>query len=383
MSRHWAFRLALLGVAALLGSCGGDAPPAQVTPEVIIAQPLVREIADWEDYAGRFEAMEMVEVRPRVSGLLQAVHFKDGQHVRQGQLLFAIDQRPFAAQLARAKAGIQRAEAALTNAGEERKRAEALIDRGFISRSQVDSRVANERQAAADLAEAKAIEQAAALDLSFTRITAPVSGRASYRRLAAGNLVSAEQSMLTTIVTQDPIRFVFDAPEAAFLKFRRGGSGGGSVQIRLEDETEYKWTGELEMLDNALDQGSGTIRGQAIVRNGSGLLTPGMFGRMRWISSSPMRAMLIPDEAILIDQTRPIVYVVGKDNLIEQRIVERGKLVDGLRVVRAGIEPGEKIVISGMQRARPGLKVAPKNGKIEQFPAGVTRGNSPALGGAQ
>jgi RND family efflux transporter MFP subunit len=378
--RSW---FALAFAALTLAACSEQAPPVPPAPDVIVSPPLQQEITDWDDYAGRFEAVDAVDVRPRVSGLLQSVHFRDGQAVSRGQLLFVIDPRPFAARLAQARAGIQRAEAVLANATGEQKRATALIGSGFISQSLADTRLANQRQAAAELAQARAAADQAALDLSFTRITAPVSGRASFRRLAAGNLVTAEQSLLTTIMTQNPIRFIFDAPEAAFLKFRRAEGSGGAVHIRLEDETEYKWTGQLEMLDNTLDRGSGTIRGQALVPNPTGLLTPGMFGRMRWMSSTPSRALLVPDEAILIDQTRPIVYVVGKDDVITQKIVERGKLIDGLRVIRSGIAPGDRVVISGMQRARQGLKVAPKPGKIEQFPAGVTRGTSPELGGAR
>jgi len=374
--RPWTAALAL----AALAGCGAKAPPPPPTPEVLVAQPLSRQVTDWDDYAGRFEAVDAVDVRPRVSGLLQSVHFRDGQPVSRGQLLFVIDPRPFAARLAQARAGVQRAEAVLANASAEYKRATALIGSGFISQSLADTRLATQRQAAAELAQARAAADAAALDLSFTRITAPVSGRASFRRLAPGNLVSAEQSLLTTIMTQDPIRFVFDAPEAAFLKYRRANGAAGAVHIRLEDETEFKWTGQLEMLDNALDQGSGTIRGQALVRNPTGLLTPGMFGRMRWMAAAAHPALLVPDEAILIDQTRPVVYTVGKDDLVEQKVVERGNLVDGLRVVRAGLQPGDKVIVSGMQRARQGLKVAPKPGKIEAFPSGVTRGTSPALG---
>lgn len=376
-------RLIAALILATLAGCSPKAPPPPPTPEVLVARPLSRQITDWEDYSGRFEAVDAVDVRPRVSGLLQSVHFRDGQSVSRGQLLFVIDQRPFAARLAQARAGVQRAEAVLANAEAEQKRANALIGSGFISQSVADTRLANQRQAAAELAQARAAADSAALDLSFTRITAPVSGRVSYRRLAPGNLVSAEQSLLTTIMTQDPIRFVFDAPEAAFLKYRRTNGGAGAVHIRLEDETEFKWTGELETLDNAIDRGSGTIRGQALVRNPTGLLTPGMFGRMRWMAASAHQALLVPDEAILIDQTRPVVYVVGKDGTVEQKIVDRGNLVDGLRVIRSGLLPTDKVIVSGMQRARQGLKVSARPGKIAAFPAGVTRGIAPALGQRQ
>lgn len=375
--------IATTTIAAALAGCAETAPPPPPTPEVIVAAPLQRDVTDWADYSGRFEAVNAVDVRPRVSGLLQSVNFRDGQHVSRGQTLFVIDPRPFAARLAQARAGVQRAEAALANASGEYKRATALIGDGFISQSLADTRLANQRQAAAELAQARASADSASLDLSFTRITAPVSGRVSYRRLAPGNLVSAEQSLLTTIMTENPIRFIFDAPEAALLKVRRAQTSGGTVHIRLEDETDYKWTGQIETLDNAIDQGSGTIRGQALVQNPTGLLTPGMFGRMRWLAPTAQRALMVPDEAILIDQTRTVIYVVGKEDMVEQRVIERGNIIDGLRVIRSGIAPGDRVIISGMQRARPGLKVAAKPGKIEAFPAGVTRGVSPALGAAR
>ncbi|WP_264612140.1 efflux RND transporter periplasmic adaptor subunit [Sphingobium sp. B11D3B] len=348
-----------------LAACSEKAPPPPPTPQVIIAKPFSRNVADWVDYAGRFEAVDAIDVRPRVSGLLQSVHFKDGQSVTRGQLLFTLDQRPFAARLAQARAGVARAQAALARTSADYKRATALIGDGFISQSLVDTRLADWEQAAAELANARAVAQAASLDLSFTRITAPASGRASYRRLAAGNLVSAEQTLLTTIMTQNPMRFVFDAPERAFLQFRRARESGAVVRIRLEDETEFNWAGQIEMLDNALDRSSGTIRGQALVQNPTGLLTPGMFGRMRWTLGAPTPALLVPEKAIIVDQTRPTVFVVGKDGLIAQRIVELGNIADGLRVIRSGLAPGEQVVIAGMQRARVGQKVVAKLGKIE------------------
>ncbi|WP_264586497.1 MULTISPECIES: efflux RND transporter periplasmic adaptor subunit [unclassified Sphingobium] len=348
-----------------LAACSEKAPPPPPTPQVIIAKPFSRNVADWVDYAGRFEAVDAIDVRPRVSGLLQSVHFKDGQSVTRGQLLFTLDQRPFAARLAQARAGVARAQAALARTSADYKRATALIGDGFISQSLVDTRLADWEQAAAELANARAVAQAASLDLSFTRITAPASGRASYRRLAAGNLVSAEQTLLTTIMTQNPMRFVFDAPERAFLQFRRARESGAVVRIRLEDETEFNWAGQIEMLDNALDRSSGTIRGQALVQNPTGLLTPGMFGRMRWTLGAPSPALLVPEKAIIVDQTRPTVFVVGKDGLIAQRIVELGNIADGLRVIRSGLAPGEQVVIAGMQRARVGQKVVAKLGKIE------------------
>lgn len=374
-------RLAMRALALMatgLAGCSDPAPPPPPTPQVVVAQAVTRNVTDWVEYAGRFEAVDAIEVRPRVSGLLQSVHFKDGQLVTRGQLLFVIDPRPHAAKLAQARAGVQRAEAAAANASAEYKRATALVGEGFISQSLVETRLADQQRAAADLAQARAVSDEAALNLSFTRITAPTSGRASYRRLAPGNLVSAEQTLLTTIMTQNPIRFVFDAPEAAFLQFRRAPDGAGTIQIRLEDEADFNWSGQIEMLDNALDRGSGTIRGQARVANPTGLLTPGMFGRMRWNMSAPAPALLIPDSAIIIDQTRPSAFVVGKDGVIEQRNLELGNLVGDLRVIRKGLGPEDRVVIAGMQRARAGLKVTAKRGRIATEPDGNAPDEKPA-----
>lgn len=343
---------------------------------VVVAPPLQQRVTEWDDYAGRFEAVEAVEVRPRVSGLLNSIHFSDGEMVRRGQTLFTIDARPFAARLAQARAQVARAEATLANAQSELKRARALLSSRFVSEATAETRLAAEREAAAELAAARAAADAAALELSFTRVVAPVSGRVSYHRLAAGNLVTAETSLLTTIMGVDPIRFVFDAPEAALLKHRRSAPGGSAdpVEIRLQDETDYRWKGRIEAIDNAFDVGSGTIRGQATVRNPAGFLVPGMFGQMRWLAPQPVEALLVPDEAVVTDQTQQVVYVVGKDGTVSQKPIEPGRLIGNLRVVRSGISPEDRIVISGVQRARPGRKVETKPGRIAPASASAAPG---------
>jgi RND family efflux transporter MFP subunit len=356
--------------------CVKKPAPADPPPTVVVAPPLERKVFDWDDYSGRFEAVDEVEIRPRVSGLLESARFTDGQMVRKGQLLFVIDPRPYAAALAQAKAQTARAQAAQANAETELKRAQMLLTSRNISQSLADSRLAAQQQADADLAAAKANEEAAALNLSFTRVTAPLSGRISYRRLAPGSLVTAQTSLLTTIVTQDPIRFVFDAPEAAFLKYQRERNRARSslVKIRLQDETDYRWTGRLDFLDNAIDRGSGTIRGRAEVANPTGILTPGLFGQMRLMASDPVDALLAPDTAIVTDQTRQVVYVVDASGMVSQRPVEPGRLIDGLRVIRAGLSPTDRVIISGVQRARPGRKVTVRLGAVTPFPSGVSVG---------
>ena len=380
MGRTWR-AAACVGLTLLAVGCGKKAPPPDPLPVVVVGPPLQRQITDWDDYSGRFEAVDAVEVRPRVSGLLDSVGFTDGQMVRKGQVLFVIDPRPYAAALAQAKAQTARARATLANAEAELKRAQALITRLAISASLADAREAAQLQAAADLASAQANEDAAALNLAFTKVTAPISGRISYRRLAAGNMVAAQTSLLTTIMTQDPIRFVFDAPESAFLKYQRqvGRAQADQVQIRLQDESDYRWKGRIDFLDNAIDAGSGTIRGRAVVANPSGVLTPGLFGQMRLMAPHATGALLVPDVAVVTDQTRQVVYVVGQGGMVAQRPIQAGRLIDGLRVIRAGLDPTDRVVISGVQRARPGRKVDAKPGTVTAFPSGVSLGETGRL----
>jgi RND family efflux transporter MFP subunit len=367
---------------ALLAACSREAPPPDPPPTVKVATPIVREVTDWDDYAGRFEAVDAVEVRPRVSGMLEAVHFRDGQTVRKGQLLFTIDPRPIAAELAQSQAQLARARAALANAEAAYKRGKTLSENKLISDADLELLAAAHLQAAADVEAAEANVRASSLNLEFTRVVAPLDGHISRHRLAPGNLVQAGATLLTTIVTLDPIRFVFDAPESALLKYKRqqaGSPGRNAVDIRLQDEKDYRWKGHIEFIDNALDQGSGTIRARALVANPDGFLTPGMFGHMRRFESQPITAMLIPDESIVNDQTRQVAYVVGEDDLVQQRTIEMGRLIEGMRVIRAGLSPEDRVIVSGVQRARPGRKVAPEVTQMTAFPSGVSRGEDGRL----
>lgn len=369
--------IALLGTA-----CSDPAPPVQAPPTVVVASPLAQRVADWDDYSGRFEAVETVDVRPRVSGAIESVHFRDGEQVKKGQLLFVIDARPYSAALARAKAAVAGARAALANADAEQKRAQSLVATQLISASQAELRAAAQLQAAASLAAAEAELSTHELNLSFTRVTAPISGRASFRRLAAGNIVAADTTQLTTIVSENPIRFLFDAPESALLKYRREGGAGGRdsrVEIRLQDETEYRWKGRVDFVDNALDRSSGTIRGRAVVDNPDGFISPGMFGQMRLFAAAPFDALVLPDEAIVTDQTRQVVYTVDAENTVIQKVVTPGRLIDGLRVIRAGLTAADRVIISGVQRARAGRKVTVTEGSVTAFPSGVSRGETSKL----
>ena len=367
-------------MATLLGACSRPAAPPPTLPAVVAAHPLKQTVTDWDDYSGRFEAVDSVEVRPRVAGAIQAVHFQDGQQVSQGRLLFEIDPRPFQAQVAKARADLAGAKAVLANADAELRRAEMLVKDKLVSQAQADLRAAAQLQAAASLAAAEASLTAAELNLSYTRIQAPISGRVSWRRLAPGNLVSADNTVLTTIVSENPIRFVFDAPEAALLKYRRAGKQQAStVDIRLQDETEYRWKGRVDFLDNALDRSSGTIRARATVPNPDGFLSPGMFGHLRLYGAKPFEALMVPDEAVVTDQTRQVVYVIGPDDQIQQKVVQPGRLLAGLRVIREGLSMEDRVVISGVQRARPGRTVAVTPGTVTAFPSGVSLGETSTL----
>jgi RND family efflux transporter MFP subunit len=350
------------------------APPA---PTVTVASPLVRQVAEWDEYSGRFEASRSVEVRPRVSGAIVGVHFTDGSVVREGQLLFTIDRRPFSAALAEARAAAQGASSDLALARADLDRALRLVDVGAVSRSDIDRLRARVQAAEASLAAASARIQSRALDVGFTQVRAPIGGRISDRRIDAGNLVQGgagggEGTLLTTINAVDPIHFTFDASEALFLKARRArenGAAPSAVEIRLQDETDYRWRGRLDFTDNGLDTRSGTIRLRAVVRNNGQFLTPGMFGNMRLASRGTASALLVPDAAVQTDQARKVVPVVGPDGSVTPRPVVLGPVVDGLRVVRSGLDAKDRVVISGGQLAMPGTKVQVRRGVIEPLAA--------------
>ena len=374
--------LGLCVVLAQMGGCTRTAPPSEAAPIVLVSVPLRQQVTDWDEYVGRFEAVDSVDVRPRVSGLLDSVHFHDGQMVTKDQLLFVIDPRPIAAQLEQSRAQLARARATLVNAESQLRRGRSLIASHTISEADFETLSAGQQQAGSDVAAAQANVDANALNLGFTRVVAPLAGQISYRRLAPGNLVTAETTVLTTIVTLNPIRFVFDAPEAALLRYKRDSShslSGNRIDIRLQDETEYRWQGHIEFLDNALDNGSGTIRGRALVENPAGFLTPGMFGHMRLFAEHATEAMLIPDQAVVNDQTRQIAYVVAADGTVGQRTLEVGQLINGMREIRAGLAPTERVIIEGVQRAHPGRKVDARAAPMSAFPSGISLGENGQL----
>jgi len=373
--------LAWLPLIALVAACGAKqdgaapppgtpgGPPAQVT----VAVPLIKPIVDWDEYTGRFEAVETSEVRPRVSGVIKSVAFRDGEFARAGDLLFVIDPRPFEAVVAQARAETQRLRAAATVARTSFARTRTLLALNAVSKEEFEQAQGAQLQAEAAVAASEANVRAKALDVEFARVRAPISGRMSDRRLDVGNFVTAGQTVLTTVVKLDPIYFGFDGSEAVYLKYQRANRAGtrpssrlaaNPVEIRLGDEADYRWRGKMDFVDNAIIQGTGTIRGRAVVRNPDGFLTPGLFGHMRLLGSGAYDGMLIPEDAIVTDQTRKVALVVGPDNKVAQRVVELGPLVDGLRVVRSGLKRTDRVVISGVQRGRPGTLVKVRVGRI-------------------
>jgi RND family efflux transporter MFP subunit len=363
------FSGAVAVVSIALSACSGgaesQAPPPP--PEVTVATPLVREILDWDDYVGRFEAIEDVEVKPRVSGYLTAIHYRDGQYVRQGQNLFSIDARPARAQLDQARAQLARAEAQAVNARTELARSRTLAAQKAASVEEVEQRQAALRSAVADVAAARANVRARQLDVGFTNVVAPISGQVSERRVTRGNAVTADQTVLTTIVSTNPIHFGFDGSEALLLRYQRQAGGvrlGAPVRIRLQDEAQYIHAGRLDFIDNSLRSGSGTIHARAIVPNPDGLLKPGMMGRLRLAATAPYNALLVPDTAIVTDAARRVVYTVDRQGNVAVRPVELGPLTGSLRVIRSGLSPQDRVVIGGLQRAMPGQKVKPRQGRI-------------------
>lgn len=356
-----------LFVSLFLAACSGGqeqgGPPAL---PVTVAEPLVREVTEWDDYVGRFEAVDSVEVRPRASGYLQRAHFTDGQYVRAGQLLFTIDARPSQAALDQARAQLARAQATLANARTELARSETLVAAQAASQEEVEQRRAAVRAGEADAAAAHAAIRAAGLNVGFTRVTAPISGRVSQRLVDPGNSVTADQTILTTIVSTNPMHFSFQGSEASLLEYERRGDTlqGSPVRIRLQGDADYARNGRIDFVDNALASGSGTITVRAVVQNPDGKLRPGLFGHLQLAASAARPAVMLPDTAIVTDGARRVVYVIGPKDVVQARPVELGPVVGGLRVIRAGITAKDRIIVNGIQRAMPGQPAKVETGRI-------------------
>ncbi|SHJ25218.1 RND family efflux transporter, MFP subunit [Roseomonas rosea] len=334
-------------------------------PTVTVAEPLRRNITEWEEHVARLEPSARVELRPRVSGQVEKVHFRDGQVVRAGDLLFTIDRQPFDIAVESARAEVTRAEARLELARQEIDRTSSLVRDRYAPQAQLDTRRAAQRDAEAGLADARAKLRQAELERSWTEVRAPQSGRVSDRRVDAGNLVQASTTLLTTILALDPIYASFDMSEADFLRLsRRGGSRPGSearggedtVRLRLADEAEWNRQGRLDFLDTALDARSGTIRARATLPNADLFLTPGTFARLR-LRAGEGEVLMVPDAAIAADQAARVVMTVTADGTVVAKPVALGPVVDGLRVVRGGLSPEDQVIVAGLHLARPGTRV--------------------------
>jgi RND family efflux transporter MFP subunit len=366
----------VLALLFFINGCRSAAPTAAPPPKVTVSTPIVREIIEWDEYTGRMESTESVEVRARVNGYLQSIHFKDGQIVKKGDLLFVIDPRPYQAEVDRVTAELQLAQARLELAKSDYARAQKLLEFRAISQEEADTRAATERQALQSVEAARANVNASKLNVEFTRVTAPISGRISRKLVTEGNLINggtAESTLLTTIVSLDPVYCYFEADERSYLKYVRLARDGKQpsareakqpVYLALADEKTFTRKGYIDFVDNRLDPKTGTMSGRAIFTNTDLSLTPGLFGRVRLQGSSPYQAVLVPDEAVGSDQAQKYVFVMNGDNMIEYRAVQLGPLIHGFRVIRSGLRPNELFVANGIQRARAGIKVTPEKRAI-------------------
>ncbi len=356
--------------------------PNQKVP-VDVANPIKKKVREWDEYTGRFQAFQHVELRARVSGYLQSIHFEDGQLVNKGDLLFKIDPRPFVAELAAAQARVESAKAELKLADAEVARGEDLRSKKVVAEAEVFNRRAQKDVKAANVLVAEAEVETAKLNLDFTEIRAPVAGRISSRKVDVGNLVAggtgSTTTLLTTINTLDPIHFVFDVSEQAYLNYTRlsaegmrpsSSSAANPVYIRIADEDGWPHRGKMDFVDNEVGEATGTVRGRAVLDNPGRILQPGMFGRIRIIGSGEYEAVLVPDAAILSDQATKIVMVVDDKQKVSARKIKIGPIVDGLRVVKDGLSVDDQIIVAGMQKVRGGQDVSANKVEIKAKPDG-------------
>jgi RND family efflux transporter MFP subunit len=377
---HCLLPYVLSGSLLLMKACAQQQPTAAPPPppKVTVSQPTSREVVEWEEYTGRLEAVESVEVRARVNGYLQSIHFKNGATVKQGDLLFVIDPRPYQAELERAKAEFALANARLERMSKDLTRAQMLVRSRAVSEEEVDTRVSDQRQAQESVQAARATVNAAQLNVEFTQVRAPINGRISRNLVSVGNLINGgttQSTLLTTIVSLDPIYCYFEADERSYLKgirqLRNGDRTNGRaskqpVYVALADEENFPHQGFIDFLDNRLDQNTGTITARAVLPNSDLLLAPGLFARVRMPAGDKYKALMLPPEAVGSDLSQQFVFVVDDQNLVQYRKVTPGPLIDGWRVIRDGIQPDDWVIVKGVQRAKTGAKVDP----IKQDSAG-------------
>ncbi|WP_241911711.1 efflux RND transporter periplasmic adaptor subunit [Telmatospirillum siberiense] len=385
---RWARGFALVG-ACLAGGVSWSGAPAlaqqqAAPPAVTVSPPLKRQTVEWMDFTGQFAAVENVEIRARVSGYLTEIHFTDGQIVNKGDLLFVIDPRPYEIAVASARASLAQATASLELAKRQLVRGGELRQKDYLAASDYDTRVQQTKAAEAALDVARAQVRDAELNLEFSRVTAPVTGRISAHQVSIGNLISgggsngsSSSTLLTTIVSLDPIHFNFDMSEADYLAFQHavaaGNVGSGrdgklSVQLRLSDDKDWTLPGRLDFIDNQIDRSAGTIRARAVLNNRDLSIIPGQFARIRLPKSAPYDAFLVPEAAVVTDQSRKVVLIVAEDGTVGVKPIVAGPVQDGMQVVRSGLSPDDKVIINGLMRARPGAKVTPQAGTIPSGP---------------
>ena len=361
-----------VAAAILLAGCGKDAAPAAAGPlPVTVAHPTVRSVTDWDEFTGRFQAVDQVEIRARVTGFIESIGFKDGAIVKAGDVLYAIDPRQYEAAVEQAQGQLDDAKAKLELTRRELTRATTLVKTEAVSQDLVDQRQQAFDGAQAAILQGEAALKRAQLDLEYTKVKAPIEGRIGRHLVSVGNLVQGSETgatLLASIVSLDPIHVYFDMDETIYQRNSRLWFEGkrpssrdtaNPVEILMIGDTKPSHAGTMDFLDNSLDQGSGTLRGRALVKNQDLSLLPGQFGRVRVIASSPYQALLLPDTAIAADQSRKIVFVVKKDDTVEAKQVVLGPLNDGLRIIRSGLSPEDRVVVDGLQRAQPGAKVMP------------------------
>jgi RND family efflux transporter MFP subunit len=371
-------RIGMIGVGVWVvlaaGGCGNSGGGAQSAPppQVSVAKVLERRVKDWDEFTGRLQAVETVEIRPRVSGYINKVAFTEGGQVKSGDLLFVIDPRPYQADTDRAAADLKRYKTSLDLARIELTRVQRLKDSGAVSEEELDERRSTVAQAEANSAGAAAALEAATLNLNFTRVTSPITGRVSRAEVTRGNLVTGGSNggtLLTSVVSMDPMYLYFEGDEQAYLRYgqmARNGErpssrdAGIPVRVGLANEEGFPHTGKVDFVDNQLNPQTGTIRARAVLDNKDGLYTPGMFARVQLLGSSEYSAILIEDRAVNTDQNQKYVLLLGASNQVEYRRIKLGRVIDGLRIVREGLKAGDVIVVNGAQRAHPGVTVTPQ-----------------------
>jgi RND family efflux transporter MFP subunit len=367
--------IGVLALTAILSACGNSQPQGgPPPPAVTVAEPVKRTVIDFDEYVGRFVAINSVEVRARVSGYLDAVNFKDGQLVKQGELLFSIDKRPFQNTVDQARANLTQAKSNLAFTEADLARGQQLVRDKTITDQTFEQRAQAARNAQASVGANEAAVRQAELDLEFTELRAPIDGRIGDRRVSPGNLVTGgtggNTTLLATIVSNDPIRFEFTFDEASYLRYERMSNSsaevksrgdGVAIAVKLIDESDFVHAGRLDFVDNVIDRSTGTIRGRGVLENSNGLFTPGMFGRVRVPGSASYDGILIPDSAIGTEQIRKFALVVGPDNTVVQKYITLGQVTpDNLRIIKSGLGPNDRVIVNGLMRARPGQKVTPQ-----------------------